>query len=105
MKAEKKERKRRERKEQGNSRVHKPAGFRWISLEEQIFHSLSQKLLQWVIKLTGKTKWAFLSFFLSLSLSHLLNHGQRRLKNKESNVRGIDFQKGAERLGELSSRG
>jgi len=29
------------RREQGNSRVHKPTGFKWISWEEQIFHSLS----------------------------------------------------------------
>ncbi len=45
VKAEKKDRKKREKRE-GNSRVLKPAGFRWILSEEQIFHSVSQKLLQ-----------------------------------------------------------
>lgn len=58
MKAE--ERKNEEKGEsKENSRVHKPIGFRWISSEVQIFHSLSnsqKNLLHWVLKLSGRTK-------------------------------------------------
>lgn len=55
---------RRERTARGNTRVHKPTGFRWISSQEEIFHS--QKLLHWVLKLSGKIKQALLSIFIPI---------------------------------------
>lgn len=44
-------------KKQGNSRVHKPTGFRWISSKEQIFHSFTKTpsvmCLNWMEKQSG----------------------------------------------------
>ena len=55
--------------------AHKPAGFRWILLEEHIFHSLpishKKNLPRRELKLSGKTERDFL--FPSLGL---LSHGQ-----------------------------
>lgn len=41
VRTEEREKTRREKREKGNVGVHKPTGFRWISSEEEIFHSLS----------------------------------------------------------------
>lgn len=85
--------------------MHKPAGFKWISSKQQIFQ-FHKNLFSDVLKLTGKTKWA-LSQFSLLSIesrpARLENiYIYKKTKRKGRNVRGIDFQRGAEHLGELS---
>lgn len=80
----------RDKKRKGEKRTQEcisRKGFRWISSEEQIFHTVSQKnSFSKELKPTGKTKRAFSVRFLS----GLLNPSQHELKNKKEEMQTGD---------------